>query len=268
MINQIDNIDLIKSVAFTFLTFFIVLVTLVVFVYLSRKKMLAQRLKTKELELQIQKDVVNIIINTQEQERSRIARDLHDDISSKLNAVSMSIHLLKRDTLSNSDRAEISDNTLSACQLIAESSRRIAHNLMPPTLENVGLHLAIEELCKNFSTAESIAICYSNPMEQELFQHLSMEHQIHLYRIIQELINNSIRHAKASEIKLWFEYTDQMATFIYTDNGPGITNYQLTNNGGIGLRNIYSRADMIQAVPHFHTNEVKGFKFTLKFNNL
>ncbi|MBC9812995.1 hypothetical protein H9Y05_11000 [Crocinitomicaceae bacterium CZZ-1] len=120
MIEQIDNIDIIKSVAFTFLTFFIVLVTLVVFIYLSRKKMLAQRLKTKELELQMQKDVVNIIINTQEQERSRIARDLHDDISSKLNAVSMSIHLLKRDSLSSSDRTEISDNTLSACQLIAK----------------------------------------------------------------------------------------------------------------------------------------------------
>ncbi|MBC9812994.1 hypothetical protein H9Y05_10995 [Crocinitomicaceae bacterium CZZ-1] len=139
---------------------------------------------------------------------------------------------------------------------------------MPPTLENVGLHLAIEELCKNFSTTESVSICYDNPKEQLLFQHLSMEHQIHLYRIIQELINNSIRHAKASEIKLWFEYDDQTALLTYTDNGPGITNYQLTNNGGIGLRNIYSRADIIQATPHFHTNQVKGFKFTLKFNSL
>ncbi|EPB65870.1 hydrolase, TatD family, partial [Ancylostoma ceylanicum] len=184
------------------------------------KKILAHKLKTKEIELQMQKEVLNTVIETQEEERRRISRDLHDDISSKLNAVSMNLHLLKRSNLSEANREELADNMLEACDLVMKSARQIAHNLTPSTLENIGLHSSIQELCKEMSSGP-VRIQYENPKGQSYFDFLNLEQHIHLFRIIQELINNSIRHGKAMEITLSL-MSGQQHKMIYTDNGSGI----------------------------------------------
>lgn len=256
MSDQIENIDIILSVASTLLAFFVLLVTIAVFMYLSRKKIIEQQIK-------MQKEVLNAAINTQEQERSRISRDLHDDISSKLNAVSMNIYLLGQENLSYSDRTEIADSTFQACQLLIESTRRISHDLMPPTLDNVGLHVAIEEVCQEFSRSGMVNIIYQNLPGQDFFQHFTKEKEIHLFRITQELINNSIRHGNASEIKITFADKNGMKSMIYTDNGKGISAKQLNNNKGIGLKNIFSRSDILQAKAYIDTKYEKGFYFTL-----
>lgn len=259
----ISTIEIIWTVTFIFLAFFIILVTVFIFAYLSRKKILAHKLKTKEIELQMQKEVLNTVIETQEEERRRISRDLHDDISSKLNAVSMNLHLLKRSNLSEANREELADNMLEACDLVMKSARQIAHNLTPSTLENIGLHSSIQELCKEMSSGP-VRIQYENPKGQSYFDFLNLEQHIHLFRIIQELINNSIRHGKAMEITLSL-MSGQQHKMIYTDNGSGILPENVKKNKGMGIKNILSRCDIIQAHPYFDTQTENGFRFILNF---
>ena len=144
MPDQFENIDFVLSIVFTLLAFFVLLVTIVVLMYFSRKKLLAQQLKNKDLQIQNQQEVLNATIDAQEQERGRIARDLHDDIGSKLNVITMNVRLLELDDLEKTERKEIAKDTLQACQLLIESTRQISHNLVPPVLDKIGLHMALD----------------------------------------------------------------------------------------------------------------------------
>ena len=257
MLKQFENIDFVLSIVFTLLAFFALLVTIVIFMYFSRKKLIKQ-------EIEMQQEVLNAVINTQEQERSRISRDLHDDVSSKLTAISMHVYLLGQEGYSQKEREEMSESIFNSCQQLIESTRRISHDLIPPVLENMGLHLAIEELCHGFSKSGVVHIYYKNECEQGFFTGMKKEQEIHLFRIIQELINNSLKHGKASEIELSFMDVEKGSRqMTYTDNGKGITQNQLSKARGIGLKNIFSRSSILQAKASIDTKYEKGFYFTL-----
>lgn len=254
-----DKVDIILSIAFTLLAFFVLLVTIAIFMYLSKKKLVEQ-------EMAMQQEVLNAVIQTQEQERSRISRDLHDDISSKLTAMSMHIYLLGREDVAASERSELAESIFGSCRQLIESTRRISHDLMPPTLDNMGLHLAIRELCHDFSLSGTVHMRYNNPGEQAFFEGLGKDREIHLFRIIQELVNNSLKHGKATEIDLVFSHAGKSPQMTYRDNGSGMTSQQLSQRKGIGLKNIFSRSGILQAKAHIDTHYGKGFYFTLTFN--
>lgn len=263
--NNIESSEFVLYIFLTALTFFILLTTVVIFIYFSRKKVLEQRLRNKELKLKIQKDILKAVIDTQEQERLRIARDLHDDISSKLNAVSMNVHILKRKNLMESVREEVADSTLEACRLLIDSTRQITHNLIPPSIENGGLDVVIKEVCDSISETEVTKIWYRNEKGQSFFKDFTLEQQLHLFRIIQELITNSIRHGKASEIELSFTFSGVSQMMTYDDNGKSAEKEVLNISKGIGMKNILFRSDILNAEPYYELNK-KGFRFTLKFN--
>lgn len=260
-----QHINVERTLAFSFLAFAILLATVIIFIYMARKKIIEHKLKNKDLQLQMQKEVLNAVITTQEQEHIRVARDLHDEVSSKLNALTMNVHLLKKNNLTENERQEIANYTLEACHLLIESTRRISHNLMPPTLEYMGLHQATAELCKEFSMGEQVFIHYTNVLEGDIFELISHENQVHLFRIIQELINNSIRHGKATEIWITFEEFVNARKMEYIDNGVGMPLEIIKQSKGIGLSNIKARAEIIQGTPYFDPTFKKGFRFELTF---
>ena len=105
-----SNIDLISVFIYTFLAFVSLSLVLILFFYYSRKKIIKHEVDKKNLEIQHQKEMIEAMITTQENERERIARDLHDEISSKLNVVSLNSHLLKTPELSPNEIAEITGN--------------------------------------------------------------------------------------------------------------------------------------------------------------
>jgi len=148
----------------------------------------------------------------------RIAQDLHDDISSKLNIVSLNTHLLKTPNLTESEHTEITNNIIDLTKKALENSRRIAHDLLPPVFEKFGLHAALEELVLEFSTTKNVQINYSNNLD---FSVLEVNKQLHIFRIIQELLNNSMRHGKATRISINFAKDKNTNTCFYSDNGVG-----------------------------------------------
>jgi len=227
-----------------FATIFLALVTLglILFFYFSRKKVIQKEREKATLEIAYQKKMLQNSIETQEIERKRIAQDLHDAISSKLNIVSLSTNVLLADKSTSTKHKKSLEQILGITTSTLESSRRIAHDLLPPILEKFGLKPALEELFENYSQNTNINIEYHIEDLQ-----LSNAHQLHVFRIIQELINNSLRHGKADELVICFQKTDSGFKINYQDNGCGFDVDKVRAKAGIGLQNIKSRSQIIGA---------------------
>lgn len=230
--------------------------TVLVTMYYFRNKAYKFLLKNKELELTMQHQLVISILETQEQERFRIARDLHDDISSKLNALVWNLHLMKKEYKNDLTQKEL-NSSIEACRSIQESIQQITTDLIPLAIENFGLHYVLEEM----SHEAKYPLRYENNKAQQTFDSFSLKEQTHLLRIIQELINNSLKHGKATDLKLKFTFNENLFQFSYTDNGVGCTSKQLENRKSLGIKNIILRSEILNGIYQFNLN--KGFSFVL-----
>lgn len=190
--------------------------------------------------------MLNAAILTQEKERKRIARDLHDDISSKINIISLNSHFLTAPNLTEVEISEITSNIIDVSAKVLESTRRISHDLLPPIFDEFGIHVAIEELCANYSNSNSLEIDYHNHHKQVIFDEIDKKNHLHLFRILQELVNNSIRHGKASKIKIELEKNESNRFLIYEDNGIGFDDSQESIKKGLGMKNIESRVEFLK----------------------
>ena len=254
--------QIIKAFLFILFAFFSVFLTLVIFFYFSRKKIVKIAVEKKNQELHYQKEILQSVIQTQEEERMRIAQDLHDDISSKLNIVSLNTHLLKTPNLSEAEFEEITNNIVGLTAKALENSRRIAHDLLPPVFEKFGLHAAVEELVLEFSTAKNVQINYENELD---FSALEVNKQLHIFRILQELLNNSIRHGKATHISITFVSKNHQNTCIYTDNGVGFNTNSENKKRGIGMQNIESRVNFLGGNINVQSEINKGVQIEFNF---
>ncbi|WP_281633690.1 sensor histidine kinase [Flavobacterium luteolum] len=241
--SHISEKELVAIILYISLFFIIVAVALIIFFYFSRKKIIQKELEKIDLILRYQKEQLHAIIVTQEEERKRIAQDLHDDISSKLNIVSLNSHLLTAPNLTEAETAEITENIIALTTKALDNSRKIAHNLLPPVFEKFGLSAGIEELCGEFESSKSVKTYYENKID---FDEKDIDRHLHVFRILQELMNNSIRHGKASEIWISFANIDGINTCDYRDNGVGFDSSNDENQKGLGMKNIDSRISFLQ----------------------
>ena len=255
-----SNTDLITVFVYTFLAFISMSLVLILFFYYSRKKIIKHEVDKKNLEIQHQKEMIHAIITTQEQERERIARDLHDEISSKLNVVSLNSHLLKTPNLSSSEINEITGNITDLTSKALESSRRFAHDLFPPVFEKFGLEAGIEELIEETKSTGKFTIGFQNTMNLD---ELNNEIQLSIFRILQELLNNTLKYANANEVTISFSHWNEKRNLTYQDNGVGFNLFNHTK--GMGLVNIESRVNVMNGNFIITTEENKGFKIEIQF---
>jgi signal transduction histidine kinase len=241
--HSIPDKELVAIILYISMFFIIVAVALIIFFYYSRKKIIQKELEKKDLVLRYQKEQLHAVIITQEEERKRIAQDLHDDISSKLNIVSLNSHLLTAPNLTEAETTEITENIIALTTKALDNSRKIAHNLLPPVFEKFGLNAAIEELCEEFESSKSVKTHYKNEID---FDDNDIDRLLHVFRILQELMNNSIRHGKATEI--WIAFTTKEGVNIcdYEDNGLGFDSKSVDNQKGLGMKNIDSRISFLE----------------------
>ncbi|WP_420573818.1 sensor histidine kinase [Kordia sp.] len=234
----------------------IMALTLILFFYLSRKKIIQKELEKKTLELNHQKEMLKATIVAQEAERNRIAQDLHDAISAKLNVVSLSANfLLEEENVSEQETDEIINHMLRVTNKTIESSRKIAHNLLPPILEKFGLGAALEELCDEFSNSKKVDV--SSSIDYTAGR-LPKDDELHVFRIVQELMNNSMRHGKAKEIELNFNPKKENLFLYYKDDGLGFNTKKIGVQKGLGLRNIESRVSLLKGEITYKSEELKG----------
>ena len=260
-ISQIYEKEIVAIILYTSLFFIILAVGLIAFFYFSRKKIIKKELEKKDLEIKFQQQQLYAVIVTQEEERKRIAQDLHDDISSKLNIVSLNSHLLKTPNLTTQETDEITANIINLTVKALESTRRIAHDLLPPVLDKFGLHAGIEELVSDLSSSKQAKVSYQNNV---IFDEKDKDRHLHVFRILQELINNSLRHGKATDISIVFDKGDAVICH-YTDNGIGFDINDAENQYGLGMNNIVSRISFLNGTLAINSAINKGVKVVFKF---
>lgn len=254
--------DLQIVIIYTVIIFITLCILLIVFFYFSRKKIIEKELEKRDLEIAYQKDLLKSVIITQEDERKRIAQDLHDDISSKLNIVSLNSQLLKTPNLSEAEILDISDNIINLTKKALDNSRSIAHDLLPPVFEKFGLEAGIQELCLEISTTKLVKIDFVNNI---IFDFSDNDKHLHVFRILQELINNSIRHGNANKISILMNEIDNIKTLKYNDDGIGFDINNPENKKGLGMKNIESRINFLNGKLDIKSEINKGSEFLFSF---
>ncbi len=254
--------EVINVIIYTFLAFVLMALVLILFFYFSRKKIIKQEIEKKNLEINYQKDLLHSVIITQENERMRIAQDLHDDISSKLNIVALNSQMLVGTELSDNEYNDVTSNIINLTAKALENSRRIAHDLLPPVLEKFGLNAAISELGVEFNSSKAVTVYYENNIQ---FDTIEETKHLHIFRILQELMNNSLRHGKAKNITVIFNVEGDKNVCVYSDNGIGFDASDANNQKGLGMKNIQSRVDLISALITINSSPNKGFKAKIVF---
>jgi signal transduction histidine kinase len=241
---------------------FIVLLTtgLMFFFFYSRKKIIEKEFEKIELQLKNQEEILQATIDTQEEERKRIAQDMHDAISSKLNVISLTTNLLLDNNEIDPGDQKSLEHILAINNSVLESSRKIAHDLLPPILGKFGLKVALEELFDDYQNASKFQIMH----RIDAIQCLSSMEELHLFRIVQELINNSIKHANASQLTIDLSQNSNDFELKFTDNGKGFKHDTIDIKAGIGLQNIKSRAAILNCNLSIESIENNGCAFVIK----
>lgn len=196
----------------------------------------------------VEQFVLNKIIDTEENDRKRFASDLHDDLGPLLSAVKLRLGLMEKtgnmDELK--ENAAISDEIMG---IVIEKVRSLSQTISPNLLDNLGLDAAVRDLCKRVLMQNKISFEFESEIENQRF---SQPVEIHFYRIISELINNSLKHAEASLIHINLRCVNDSLKLVYYDNGKGYTlQDSFRKESGIGLRSILNRVNLISGTIDF-----------------
>ena len=259
---QTEESKLVLVLIFAVIFLLIIIIGVIFFFFLSRRKIIQKEKEKADLRIANQEKILQTSIAVQETERKRIAQDLHDAISSKLNVVSLTTNVLLSDNQINEKQKNTLEQILDITSTTLESSRQIAHDLLPPILDKFGLKAALEELFEDFSKNTTIEIAHNI---EEL--KLSETNQLHLFRIAQELINNSIRHGMANKIEVNLLSKNKGFKFNYSDNGGGFNVSEVNKNAGIGLQNIKSRVKILDADLNIDSVINQGSRFVIQSIN-
>ena len=188
------------------------------------------------------KELTERIIDTQEEERGRVARELHDGISQILVSVRYALELARRRITTGDTRAGGSlDKGIDSLGGAIQEVRRISRDLRPGVLDDLGLAPALQALIDDFSTRTDISVDF----ETVVFRgRLDEEARIALYRVAQEAFTNIERHAEASAVTLTLKGTRKGGTMSIADNGKGLPARGKGKNG-LGLRNMAERLEQL-----------------------
>ncbi|MDG1331151.1 MAG: ATP-binding protein [Crocinitomicaceae bacterium] len=219
----------------------LVLVIILLF-FVSRKKIVSEKLEAQEMKLKHKSDLVRYNIETQENERHRIAEDLHDDVGSQLNLISLGLHRINK--IDSTLDKEETEAILLITEGVIDRVRSLSHELLPPILEKFGLVAALEEVEFNYNKTNSIELVFKTNIENEepIFD---VTDRLYLYRICQELIQNSLKHGKAKLIRISLLNQDGDVHLSMTDDGVGFNVDELRKGKGMGLMNIENRVEML-----------------------
>ncbi|WP_158264944.1 sensor histidine kinase [Blastopirellula marina] len=188
-------------------------------------------------------DLLETFVSLQEDERRRIAFDLHDEIGQSLTSVMMGLRALSEQTEGSDDKQRIADLRTIVNHAVGEV-RRIANGLRPAALDHLGLEGALQRLAEDIRQIHDLEV--ELDLGEEDLTGLSVPVQTAVYRIIQEATTNVVRHAQASQVRIGLGHRNSGLLLEVEDNGRGLATVDLaTRTGGMGLTGITQRASLL-----------------------
>ena len=200
---------------------------------------------------QLQEDFTKAIISTQENERARVAKELHDSIGQRL-------LILKRTV---SQKESVAKTELEMITETIDEVRNISHNLHPFQFEKLGLKTSLENLMDEFQKTSTVFYSYEIDDVNAI---LSIEKQLFIFRMLQECLVNVEKHAHATACNLTVTHQEKSIEFIIKDNGKGFDASQEIHKKGIGLKNLKERATFLNGVLYINSKENEGTTITIK----
>ncbi|HZK08630.1 MAG TPA: histidine kinase [Bacteroidales bacterium] len=212
---------------------------MVVGVFYIRKIFIYLR-KAEETRKVAEKRVLNAVILTEENERKRLAKDLHDGLGPLLATAKMSVSALTEQPGAVAENKTIYNNALQAINESIRSLREISNNLSPHLLDNFGLHGAISTFIEKINDTRKIKIEFTSNLGSQRFESNA---EVILYRAVCELIMNTLKHAKANKILISLDREDDTLMLLYQDDGIGFEFQEILDGKteGMGINNIRSR---------------------------
>lgn len=205
--------------------------------------------------------ILTAVLRTEEKARSRFSKELHDGLGPLLSSAKMSLTALAREK-NNPDQREIIDNTTYVINEAIRSLREISNNLSPHVLNDFGLARGIQNFIDKSAAMHDVKIRFTTNLRSERFD---TDVEVILYRVICELINNSLKHAACSAINLSLSQNGTELTLDYTDNGRGF-NPEAMLDCGMGLSNIDSRINSLGGTFDIVSSKGKGMRAAIRIN--
>jgi signal transduction histidine kinase len=247
--------------------FFLLFVGLLIYRNLrNRHKILKQSEQLKmqkiiELEKEKQLIAAQSLLKGQEEERTRMARDLHDGVGGLLSGVKLSMSNMKGNFFLSEENALAMNNVIMQLDQSIAELRRVSHNMMPESLIKYGLKEALENYCETLNVSGKIKVqLQTYGMEERMEQST----EIVIYRMVQELLNNVIKHADAKNVLIQLMRKNDRFTLTVEDDGNGFDPKEISN--GAGLENIKARAEYLNGNVDIVSSKGEGTSVTIEGN--
>jgi len=256
---MVDNVYLL--IFYGVFLLFVLVASFLLFYIKNQSVVWKQKRQLQETQLAQQKELLNAVIDSQEVERKRIGQDLHDEIGGTLSAIKLMLNSLKNQLSIDQEKVMVEAKQLIDKMIV--DVRHISHDLSPPGLAVFGLFTTIEAFVSLINNTGEIKISIN---QQEDIEEIDLPEKtaLALFRVLTQLVDNTIKHANATEITISFSKNNELQ-INYQDNGKGFDLAVLDKKSGIGMQNIQSRLQMINATYEIATEEGKGFAISILY---
>jgi signal transduction histidine kinase len=266
---EILRLTVLKDRRDMFIYLLIFVIVVLSFIYrniLNKRKISKQELDLKEQKIcQLEKDrqllATQSVLQGEETERSRMARDLHDGLGGLLSGVKLSLSSMKGNVFLSSGNVEKFDHALGLLDTSIRELRRVAHNMMPEVLVKFGLNEALSDFCNSINN-QSVQIHYQF---YGIEKRIDSSYEINTYRIAQELINNALKHSLSSDLMVQLIQEEHRVHLTVQDNGKGFDTGILNNPDGTGIINIKSRVESLKGRYDIFSEPGKGTEISVEF---
>jgi signal transduction histidine kinase len=219
----------------------------------NRQKIHKQRIT--ELENEKKLAAADALMQGQEEERKRIATDLHDGLGGMLSGVKLTFNNMKENLVLTPDKVERFEKCLEQLDNSIGELRKISHNLMPDVLVKFGLDEALRDYCASMSGTPHPVVIFQYQGTERSFNNTS---KLFIYRIIQELIYNAVKHAAATEILAQLTVSPLQVLIDVDDNGKGFATSELIGSKGMGMKNVKQRVEYLNGTLQIDSKSGKG----------
>lgn len=221
-----------------------------------KHKQKLQQQKIDALETAKQLTATEAILKGEEQERSRLAKDLHDGLGGMMSGIKYSLLTMKKNQIMTPENQQAFERSIDMLDSSINEMRRVAHNMMPEALVKFGLDTALNDFCSEVNQTGALQVSYQSiGIKEEQFEQITA---ITIYRIVQELVNNTMKHAAARSAIVQVSKTNGVVSITVEDDGKGFNTAILDQVKGIGWNNIQSRVDYLKGKLDVRSDPGKG----------
>jgi len=239
---------------------FIIVLTYITF----KQKRKIQRQRISELETEKHLEATEAVMKGEDQERTRIAKDLHDGLGGMLSGIKYSFTNMKENLVMTPDNQQAFERSIDMLDSSIKEMRRVAHNMMPEALVRFGLCTALKDFCNDINQSGALKVNYQCiGLEGHIIDHTV---SITLYRIVQELLNNTMKHAQAKSAIVQVTKVNEQLSVTVEDDGKGFDTQLLKMNKGIGWLNIQNRVEFLKGKLDITSKECEGTSVQIELN--